>query len=120
MPQGALFIGWGPNAVHGREEAALKVFQESIQYYTQLQQQGQIDSFEPVFLEPHGGDLGGFILMRGDREKLNQIRYSDEFVRLTNRASSIIENVGIVTAFVGEDMERFVSNILPNTQDLIS
>ena len=35
---------------------ALQVFNESIQYYTQLQQQGMIESFEPVALEPHGGD----------------------------------------------------------------
>ena len=28
-----------------------------------------IESFEPVFLEPHGGDLTGFILVRGDAEK---------------------------------------------------
>ena len=120
MAKGALFLGWGTNAVNGREEATVRVFNESIQYYMQLQQEGQIDSFEPVFLEPHGGDLGGFILMKGDRDKLNQIRYSDEFVRLTNRAASVIDNIGIVSAYVGEEMERFVGNILPNTQDLIS
>ena len=29
-----------------------------------------IESFEPVFLEPHGGDLTGFILIQGDAAKL--------------------------------------------------
>jgi hypothetical protein len=65
MANATLVIGWGP-AVQGREQKALQVFSEAIQYYTRLQQQGQIDSFEPVALEPHGGDLNGFLLVGGD------------------------------------------------------
>ena len=65
MANAALVIGWGP-VVPGREQKALQVFGEAIQYYTRLQQQGQIESFEPVALEPHGGDLNGFLLVRGD------------------------------------------------------
>ncbi|HEU4785099.1 MAG TPA: hypothetical protein VFS83_17310, partial [Ktedonobacterales bacterium] len=84
MANAALFIGYGP-VVAGRAQQALQVFGEAVQYYGRLQQQGQIESFEPVFLEPHGGDLSGFILLRGDRDKLNSARYSEEFLRLTNR-----------------------------------
>ena len=43
MANTALVIGWGP-AVQGHEQKALQVFGEAIQYYTRLQQQGQIDS----------------------------------------------------------------------------
>ena len=49
MATGALVIGWGP-PVRGREQKALQVFNESIQFYTRLQQQGTIESFEPVAL----------------------------------------------------------------------
>src|SRR5258708_10643032 len=56
MATGALMIGWG-HVVPGREQKSLQVFNEAIQYYTQLQQQGTIESFEPVTLEPHCGDL---------------------------------------------------------------
>jgi len=73
MAKGALFIGWGP-AARGREQQALSLFQESIQYYARLQQQGEIDSFEPMQLEPHGGDLNGFLLLRGDTEKLARLK----------------------------------------------
>jgi hypothetical protein len=51
---------------------ALALFQEAMQYYAQLQHQGEIDSFEPVQLESHGGDLQGFLLLRGDTDKLAQ------------------------------------------------
>lgn len=105
MAAGALFVGWGP-AVRGREQRALQVFDEALQYYTRLQQQGDIDSFEPVLLEPHGGDLGGFILVRGDQEKLSRVRTSDEFQRLNARAGLIVENLGVITAFVGEGLQH--------------
>ncbi len=105
MATGALVIGWGP-AVRGRELKALQVFNEAIQFYTRLQQQGTIESFEPVALEPHGGDLAGFLLIRGDREKLNAIRTSEEFLRLNNRAALIVDNFGVITAFIGEELQR--------------
>jgi hypothetical protein len=50
MADAALFVGWG-NAVRGRERQALKVFAEAAEFYTRLQQEGEIESFEPVFLE---------------------------------------------------------------------
>jgi hypothetical protein len=53
-------------SVRGRERQALKVFGEAFEYYSRLQQEGEIESFEPVILEPHGGELGGFFLLRGD------------------------------------------------------
>jgi hypothetical protein len=92
--------------VRGRELKALQVFNEAIQFYTRLQQQGTIESFEPVALEPHGGDLAGFLLIRGDREKLNAIRTSEEFLRLNNRAALIVDNFGVITAFIGEELQR--------------
>src|SRR5712692_4575162 len=105
MANAALFIGWGP-AVRGREQKALQVFNEVLQYYTQLQQQGTIESFEPVALEPHGGDLNGFLLIRGDQEKLNRLRTSQDFIRLNNRGSLVVENLGVIGAFIGEGLQR--------------
>ena len=92
--------------MRGRELKALQVFNEAIQYYTRMQQKGTIESFEPVSLEPHGGDLIGFLLIRGDHEKLNAMRYSEEFLRLNNRASLIVSNFGVITAFIGEELQR--------------
>jgi hypothetical protein len=117
MATGALVIGWGP-AVRGREHKALQVFNEAIQYYTQLQQQGTIESFEPVALEPHGGDLAGFLLIRGDREKLNALRTSEEFLRLNNRAALIVDNFGVITAFIGEELQRLFADFGTQASEL--
>jgi hypothetical protein len=109
MANGALVIGWGPT-VRGREQKALQVFNEAIEYYTRLQKQGTIESFEPVALEAHGGDLNGFLIIRGDREKLNALRTSEEFMRLNTRAELIVDNFGVITAFIGEELQRLFAD----------
>jgi hypothetical protein len=101
MADFGLFIGFGP-PVRGREREAIKVFNEAAGYFSRLQQQGEIEGFEPVFLEAHGGDLIGFFLMRGDQDKLARIRGSDDFQRLNMRAGLITENFGVVSAQLGE------------------
>ena len=100
-----LFIGWGP-VVRGRETQALEVFQESIAYYGKLQEAGTIDGFDVYLLAPHGGDLGGFVVLRADPQALGQIRFSDEFERLLVRASSIIDNLGVVIAYGGDALAK--------------
>jgi hypothetical protein len=109
MAMGALFIGWGP-AVRGREQKALEAFQEVLQFYGRLQQQGDIESFEPVALEAHGGDLAGFLLVKGDPGKLARVRGRDEFIGLTTRAQLVVENVGVVGAFVGDGLQSLFAD----------
>ena len=105
MADAGLFIGWG-EVVRGRETEALEVFNETIGYYSRLQEEGTIESFEPVFLEPHGGDLNGFILLRGDAEKLASLRVSEEFTQLATRATLIVDGFGIVGADLAERLQR--------------
>jgi hypothetical protein len=101
MADSGLFIGFGA-AARGRERQAMNAFNDIFEYYSRLQQEGQIESFEPVLLEPHGGDLGGFFLLRGDLDKLTRIRNSEEFERHTARGLLCVENIGVVSAALGE------------------
>jgi hypothetical protein len=89
----ALFIGWG-DVVRGRERKALEVFNESLRYYARLQQDGTVESFDAWFLAPHGGDLAGFILLRGERERLDKVQRSADFELLMTRAGMIVDRVG--------------------------
>jgi hypothetical protein len=107
---GALFVGWGA-VVRGREQNAIAVFQEAVQYYSRLQQQAEIQSFEAVGLEPHGGDLEGFLLIQGEPDKLARLRGSDEFIALTTRAQQVVEHVGIVGAFTGQDLQNLYADV---------
>lgn len=119
MAGDVLFIGWGP-VVRGREERALQVFQESLEYYGRLQQEGRIDGFEPVIIAPHGGDLGGFVLLRGDNSKLSEIRFSEEFERMTTRAMGIVDNVGVIPAYTGEALGRIMGLYQESARELAS
>jgi hypothetical protein len=98
-------MGWGA-AKGGREKKALMVFNEAVQYWTRLQQQGEIESFEPFQLEPHGGDLAGFCLIRGDSEKLDRLRRGEEWLRMNARALMVVDNFGVVSADSGEGMQK--------------
>jgi hypothetical protein len=105
MAGDALFIGWGPVA-RGRELKSLEVFQEALGYYGKLQQEGRIESFEPTLIAPHGGDLAGFILIRGERSKLNEVRTSEEFQRIIVRAAMVVDDIGVIDAYTGEALAR--------------
>jgi hypothetical protein len=101
-----LFIGFGPVKA-GREQEALQVFLEAQQYNEGLKQRGVVESYETVLLEVHGGELGGFTLLRGTTEKLNHLRYEDEeFQSLINRAGLVVSNLGVVGAAIGDRIIR--------------
>ena len=104
MADAGLFVGFG-NPVRGREGQAIELFNETIGWYSRLQEEGEIESFEPVFLEPHGGDLGGFILLRGEPEKLSALRVSDDFTQFTIRASLCVDSIGVVGADMNERLQ---------------
>ena len=103
MAKGALFVGWGA-LIPGREAAAQKVLAEAMELLVGLKQAGTIDDFEVVALEPHGGDLAGFVLVKGDKETIAQLRVSDDFLRMGARVQLVHRHVGIVGAFTGAEM----------------
>ncbi len=105
MAEYGLFIGWGsPRA--GKEAAASKVFEEAVAYWGALQAAGEIESVECVLLASHGGDLGGFALLRGEPDKLGRLRGAPEFERLTMRAGVCLDRVGVVSAAVDAGVTR--------------
>jgi hypothetical protein len=119
MAGDALFLGWGP-VVRGRESRALDVFQETISYYGKLQQEGMIESFEPILLNPHGGDLAGFVLIRGERAALNEIGASADFRKLVVKAGSVVDDVGVIAAFGGEALAQQMGVFRTVSEELAS
>lgn len=112
-----LFIGWGP-VVRGREQTALKVFQETIEFHGALQQDGKIDSFDAHLIAPHGGDLAGFIMLHGERSKLDDIRNSEDFERLIARAAAIVDQVGVMNASSGEALGQAMARFQAASAEL--
>lgn len=105
MADRVIFIGFG-RPVRGREQASQKVFQEAMEYWGRLQAAGEIESFDAVLLDVHGGDLGGFFLLKGEREKLARVRASEEMEGLLVRANLIVDGLGAVGGFTGEGVAR--------------
>jgi hypothetical protein len=105
MADAGLFIGWG-QVVRGREGRAVDSFNGTVEYLGQLQGEGRIEDFDLCFLEPHGGDLNGFMLLRGSAEQMDAVRADDEFLRQMTRADLVVENLGIIDAAVGEGIAR--------------
>ncbi|MDQ3630687.1 MAG: hypothetical protein M3417_05315 [Actinomycetota bacterium] len=86
-----------------------------MRFYTEAQERGEIAGFEVVLLEPHGGDLGGFFLLRGEAEQLDGLRRDDDFRRLSARAGLVVEGFGVVNAHAGaalaEQMAIYASQV---------
>lgn len=106
MSSNVIFFGWN-RSVPGREQLSAEHFQEFVQYLAGLQQAGTIQSFEPVFLDPHGGDLNGFFLIRGESAKLVGLASTEEWLVHMTRAGLHLEGSGVVHGAAGElVMER--------------
>ena len=117
MADFGIFIGFGI-PVPGREVAAAKVFGEAVAYYEQLKTDGDIEGYTIGVLEPHGGELGGFILLRGEAEKLARVRASEAFQRYSLRATFAVQDIGVVSARLDAEAGRFVATANDITADL--
>jgi hypothetical protein len=119
MADFGLFVGFGSPA-RGREAQASKVFGEALTYWGELQAKGEIESFEVAVLEAHGGDLGGFMLLRGSPEQLARVHGSPEFQRLVLRAEAIADRVGVVYARLDGAAAEWVARSNEAAADVMS
>ena len=101
MADRILFIGWN-RVVAGRERQALQLWQKSMEFYGGLQSKGLIDSFEPVLLSSHGGDLNGFIVLRSEADKLAEVQKDDTFIDITIEADYCLHGFGVVSGWIGD------------------
>lgn len=107
MAEAGLFIGWG-EPVTGREAKGLEVFAEALAYWGKAEQDGRVESSETVLLNPHGGDLSGFTLVRGSEAQIAALRAEDEFERIVTRAALVVRNVGVVDAALGDGVQASI------------
>jgi hypothetical protein len=108
MKPNAIVLGWN-RAVAGREKQANEHFAEFVGYLTELQGKGTIESFEPVIIGPHGGDMNGLFLIRGDGDKLSQLRGSEQWMQHVIRGNLHMEGFGVTDGFVGNQMMQLMT-----------
>jgi hypothetical protein len=107
MADRVLFMSWG-SPVPGREERGLEVFNEAIGICGRMQQEGRIEKFDVVLLEPNG-DLNGYIEIHGSAEQIAAVHEDEEFQRNTVDASLIVEKLRHVNGVTNEEISRQMS-----------
>jgi hypothetical protein len=101
-------MGWD-RSVPGREALSAAHFQEFLGYLGGLQQAGKIESFEPVLLSPHGGDLNGFFLIRGDSDQISALQASPEWQQHVTRGGHHLQGQGVVHGVTGEGVMAWMA-----------
>jgi hypothetical protein len=106
MADRVLFMAWDrPHP--GSEERAIEAFNEAVGLMGRRQQEGRIEGFEIVVMNPNG-ELGGFFLIRGSAEQIHNLHEDEEFRRSTARAQMVVDGIRHLDGVTGEAVARQV------------
>jgi hypothetical protein len=106
MATAVLYIGWN-RPVAGKENEAWKYFMEEGQgTLAKFQKQGFFERMERIALTPHSGTVNGFLLLFGERAKLDELRRTDEFERFSVRLMMLFDGYGVVPGLNGEGLDK--------------
>ena len=108
MSKAVIFYGWN-RSVPGREQTSAAHFQDYIGYLAGLQESGAIDSYEIVLLNPHGGDLNGFFLLRGDHDQLDALQATEDYQNHVTRGGMHLEGSGAIRGVTGEGVMEWMA-----------
>ena len=106
MATACLFLGFD-RPVPGREKEANNfLLREATEVFQRYKRDGWFESFQFVGLTPHGGDLNVFILLNGARAKLDELRRTDDFERLSMRLNSLFQGYGVTPGVTDEGIPK--------------
>ena len=106
MATAVLFIGWNhPHPGHEKDAYGF-LMREGAEYLKKLQSQGWFERVDNVGLTPHGGGVHGFILLHGERAKLDELRRTDEFERFSMRLGRWMSGYSVVPGVTGEGLAK--------------
>jgi hypothetical protein len=106
MANAVLFMGWN-RPIAGREGDAWKfVMGEGIETLAKFQKEGFFERLERIALTPHGGTTNGMLLLFGERAKLDELRRTDEFERLSVQLMNLFDGYGVVPGLNADGLDR--------------
>jgi hypothetical protein len=73
--------------------------------YGRMQEEGRIESFNVVLLEPNAG-MGGYIEVRGSAEQIAAVRASDEFLKSMLDAELIVHGMRAIEGYTDTGIAR--------------
>ncbi|MFZ5892357.1 MAG: hypothetical protein ACOY0T_14960 [Myxococcota bacterium] len=105
MATACLFIGF--NRPHlGREAEAWRALDSSIEALESFKQQGYCESYEAFGLTPHCGSMNNFLLLKGERAKLDELRRTDAFERFSITLARLLDGYGVVPGVTQEGIRQ--------------
>jgi hypothetical protein len=107
MAEAALCTVWGA-PIPGREKQALNVYNETLQYWAGLQEEGKIERFDVTILAPSGGDVAGFLVARGTSTQIDSLRRSKEYQQRTVRVQLVASHLSVSDAYVDEGLAQIM------------
>jgi len=106
MASAVLFLGWNRPA-SGREVEAFKFLAgEALDILGKFQTQGYFERLDRIALTPHCGTTNGFLLLHGDRAKLDELRRTDEFEHFSISLLRLFEGYGVVPGLNAEGLDK--------------
>lgn len=108
MADRVLFIGWD-RPIPGREKQAAEMMGKSVQFYSKLQADGRIESFDTVVLDANGGVLNGFIILKGTSQQIADVRQDSAWNDLMTEGTYCTERVGAISGHLNEGTMNIMS-----------
>ncbi len=105
MASSVVLFGWN-RSIPGREKISAGHFDEFLKYLGGLQQKGAIETFDVVFLDIHGGDLNGFVLIKGESAKLDTLLSTTDWITHITRASLHLDGSGVIRGVTGDEVMK--------------
>lgn len=106
---GAVMLSFGP-VLPGREALAIETFTEVSRFFGEVLADEVIESFKPYFFEGGVvGDIVGFFLVEGQRDRLDELRRREDFQRLVLRAGAATASVRVSALVAGTEAGRMVN-----------
>jgi hypothetical protein len=105
MSSNAIVYAWN-RPLPGRETTSAEHFQEFFAYLAEQKENGLVESFDTVLLEPHGGTFNGFFLVRGEPAKLAQLADTADAIRHQVRADLHLDGFAILRGVTGAAVEE--------------
>src|SRR5512133_230889 len=108
MKSNVILFGWN-RSLPGREKQSAEHFTDITRYFEELRSKGVLASWEPVFLQPHGGDLNGFFLLRGDAQKIDELVATETWLSHSMRAGLHLQGHGVIRGYSGQAVSEVMA-----------
>jgi len=110
MADAILFIGWNRPHVGMDEKAMGYVTGDGLKYLKSVEGK-YIERLEMIGLTAHGGDMNFAIILHGSREKLDELRRTDEFEAFSFKMASQLDRYGVVPGLSWEGIQKVMKRM---------